>query len=623
MDSFVIKGNKYTFDAENNNIIVEQDSKVWRLADDFKGFFAFNSEGKAVGCPFAKAKEIKRELYEDGVSYGLRCDFRGFEIEGESVDFAYTTLIWVHKTNGRVYFELIPVNEPKNISHAVWPCAWEFVRTDALAYTLFPSGQGELIPSNWPADVCSAGHRSFNDVRGIMPWFSQIDRGNAYLAIVETPWDANHWYTHKGESESPTTVYAIWTPSMGKLDYKRITRTEFFRNADYVTVAKAYRQYVIDNGSFYTLEQKALANPKIRELLGSPVIHSHIYYWIKPEAAIYDKEHPENNYKFKTFEECRKQIEALTARGLKKAYFHLDGWINEGYDQQHPDILPPCPKAGGIEEFKKLHESCKKGNIMLALHDQYRDYYLDTPSFDLKNAVLDVNGGYGRHCVWNGGDQVFLCETLAEYYVARNYDMLEEMGFKPDGVYLDVFACTRLDECLNPMHKMTKRECVRFRQKCMALLAARGIVMSSEAGVDAYLPYLALCHHTYNTGMYAKEERFCPKFGVSVPLFNLVYHDAFIVPWPYKYPYEGDLKMSEYRFLDSLLNGGPGYLAIDADDEEFAKVNIASELFGKVGFAEMTKHEFLSDDYKVQKTTYSNGISVTVDYNSMTYSIEE
>lgn len=603
--------------------MVQKGKKIWRQRRDFVGFSLTDKNGKIVNCAFNTAKEIKKEVYSDGISYGLRCDFRGFEIDGQVEDFAYTTLIWVHKTSGRVYFELIPINEPRNISHAIWPGSWDFERKDEKAYTLFPSGQGEMIPSNWPYTVRSAGHQTFNDVRAIMPWFSQVDNGDAYLSIVETQWDANHWYYHEGQDGDGGTVYAIWTPSMGKISYKRVIRTEFFEDADYVSICKAYRQYVIERGNFYTLEQKALANPRIRELIGSPIIHSYIYYYIKPEARIYSKTDPSKNYKFKTFEECRRQIEQLTQKGLKKAYFHLDGWISDGYDQQHPDILPPCEKAGGIEEFKKLHDSCKKGNILLALHDQYRDYYLDAETYDPKNSVVDVDGNIPAHCVWNGGDQNFLCESLAEYYVERNYDMLEEMGFKPDGVYLDVFACTRLDECLNPMHKMTKKECIQFRKNCMALLAARGIIISSEAGVDQYLPYMTLCHHTYNTGAYAKGERFCGEFGVSVPLFNLVYHDAFMVPWTMKKNYEKDDTIIEFRYLDALLNGGAGYLSIDADEKEIERIDVISKFHEKVAFAEMVKHEFLSADYKVQKATYSNGLSVIVDYKNNTYSIEE
>ena len=620
--TFEVKGIKYTFLPEENNIIVDQGDKVWKLSNGFQGVVAKTSDGKSKGMYFSRAKETTREVYEDGLSYGLKCNFKGFEIEDKIVDFEYTTLIWVHKTTGRVYLELITIKETGEISHANIPQAWEFVRTDEKAYTLFPSGQGEMIPSNWHANVQSRGHMTFNDVRAGMPWFSQVDRGYAYLTIVETQWDANHWYKHTADSDEPTNVVVNWMPSFGKVTYKRITRTEFFKEANYVSICKAYRQYVIEKGNFYTLEQKALANPKIRDLIGAHWIHSYIYYWIKPEAVIYDKEHPENNYKFKTYEETVRQVNELGKKGLRKAYFHLDGWMNEGYDQQHPDVLPPCPKAGGIEGLRALHDACTANNIQLALHDQFRDYYTDAASYDPKNSVMDIHGEIPAHCVWNGGDQNFLCESLAEHYVQRNYDQLEEMGFKPEGVYVDVYACTRLDECANPMHRMSKRECADFRKKCFALLAGRGIIVSSEAGVDQYLPYIVMSHHVYFTGAYAKGDRFHPEFGVGVPLYELVYHDAFIVPWVVKYPYEGGTTVGTTSMLNALMCGGPAYLAIDADKEEIELLDIVADHFEKVGYAEMTNHEFLSDDYKVQRTTFSNGVKVTVDYNKGTYLIE-
>ena len=39
-------------------------------------------------------------------------------------------------------------------------------------------------------------------------------------------------------------------------------------------------------------------------------------------------------------------VEALAAKGFANAYVHLDGWGLRGYDNLHPDILPPCPDAG-------------------------------------------------------------------------------------------------------------------------------------------------------------------------------------------------------------------------------------------------------------------------------------
>lgn len=623
-NSFTVKNIKYTFDIENASIVVENGAKVWKQVADFDASIVIPvGEDKLKTLFFNRAKKVKKELFEDGISFGLKCEYSDFELDGKIYDSAYVTVIWVHKTTGRIYFDLIPVKENTNISYVNWPAPFNFVRTDEKAYSILPCHQGALIPSNMPVDYKHAGLMNFTEASHPMPWYGQLDNGNGYQAIVETRWDANHWFYHKGDSSAPTWCQVIWMPSLGKVGYTRRLRVEFFENASYVSLAKEYRKYIIKNGDFVTLEQKALANPRIRDMAGCPVIHSEISFYIKPEARIYNKKDPSYNNRFHTFEERRLQIEALAKKGLRKAYMHLDGWGVDGYDQQHPDIIPPHEKAGGVEGLKALKETCNKNNIIFALHDQYRDYYWDASSYEEKNAVKDVHGKLPHDCTWNGGDQNFLCQTLHEHYIDRNYDMLEEMGFKPDGVYLDVYAASRLDECSDPMHPMTKKDCMYLRRKCMASLGSRGIIISSECGVDAFAPTMVLCHHAPYRAEYSSKGRFVEEFGIEVPLLNLVYHDSFMIPWMLRVGYDKKNELPEHRFLDAMLNGGAGYLAIDSDEEDIKKVDELSALHEKVIFAEMTNHEFLSDDYKVQRTTFSNGIKVTVDYNAETYKIEE
>ena len=623
-NTFTVKNIKYSFNLDNATITVENGDKVWTQASEFDGSVVVRSKGGDLrALYFSQAEKVNKEIYEDGISFGLKCEYKGFMLDDELCDLAYTTLIWVHKTTGRVYFDLVPVAEGKNIQYLTWPAPFNFVRTDEKAYSIVPSNQGALIPSNMPVDYIPAGHMNFTAGSNPMPWFGQLDNGNGYQAIVETRWDANHWFEHKGASTTPTSLQVIWTASLGKINYNRRLRVEFFQNASYVTLAKEYRKYLIKNGDFVTLEQKALANPRIRDMAGCPVIHSEISFYIKPEARIYRKDDPAHNNRFHTFEERRLQIEELAKKGLKKAYMHLDGWGVDGYDQQHPDIIPPHEKAGGVEGLKALKETCNKNNIIFGLHDQYRDYYWDASTYDEKNAIKDAYGEMPHDCTWNGGDQGFLCQTLHEHYIDRNYDMLEEMGFKPDAVYLDVYAASHLDECSDPMHRMTKKDCMYLRRKCMASLGSRGIIISSECGVDAFAPTMVLCHHAPYRAEYSSKGRVVEGFGIEVPLLNLTYHDSFMIPWMLRVGYDKKNELPEYRYLDAMLNGGPGYLAIDSDEEDIEKINALSSLQEKVMFAEMTNHEFLSDDYKIQRTTFSNGIKVTVDYDKLTYKIEE
>ncbi len=619
MQTIAVKNTKITFNTDNNTVAVQTGNKTWTQREDFTGLVLFNAEGKEDFYAFENAKNIQTELYEDGIAYGMRTTYRGFEVNGEVLDFAYTTLIWIHKTTGRVSFELVPINEPGDISRIAWPAPFQFERKDEKSYTLFPQSQGILIPSNWANNVKCIGS-TFTETYCCMPWYAQIDKGYAYQAIVTTRYDAGYQLVHRGESESGTMVRTMWYPSLGKLGYKRVLRVEFFENANHVTVCKAYRRYVKDQGNLYTLEQKALANPRINDLKGSSIIHTQTYYNIDPGSVYYHKDNPEKNTFLKTFEQIRQMILALKAKGMKKAYMHVDGWGNGGYDRNHPDVVPPCEAAGGIEGLKALYATCAESGVVLAIHDQYRDYYTSAATFNSSNSSMAQDGHIPHECTWYGGEQQYLCPSFHPDYITRNYDMLADMGFKPDGVYLDVYAAAILDECAAPEHRVTRKECAEHRRRSLATLAARGVIMSSECGVDEYFPQMTLCHHT----PYMKSLTWIESHGIPcLPLVNLVYHDCYITPWTLGDTYETTGNGVNGRFLDALLNGGPGYMNIQADEAELEQHEILNALGEKVLFKEMLNHEFLSDDYSVQRTTFAGGIRVTVNYNDNTYLIEE
>ena len=171
-------------------------------------------------------------------------------------------------------------------------------------------------------------------------------------------------------------------------------------------------------------------------------------------------------------------------KGVEKAYLHLDGWGKQGYDNLHPDPFPPHEEAGGVEGMRRLADTCDELGYYFGIHDQYRDYYYDSPGFTLDNAVQYFDGSHFLSDYWYGGAHTFLCSALAPDYVRRNYDEFERLGLKPDGSYLDVFSVVELDECFNPAHRVTREGCAQNRRHCLDMLSSRGIIPSSEEGVD-------------------------------------------------------------------------------------------------------------------------------------------
>ena len=52
------------------------------------------------------------------------------------------------------------------------------------------------------------------------------------------------------------------------------------------------------------------------------------------------------------------------------------------------------------------------------------------------------------------------------------------------------------------------------------------------------------------------------------------------------------------------------------------RIDVVSQLQEKVMYSEMVSHEFLDGGYTKQRTWFSNGVTVTVDFTSGEYTIE-
>ena len=72
--------------------------------------------------------------------------------------------------------------------------------------------------------------------------------------------------------------------------------------------------------------------------------------------------------------------------------------------------------------------------------------------------------------------------------------------------------------------------------------------------------------------------------------------------------------------LHCLLNAGLPYVGPGADTQQIARVNEAAALAARCGVLEMTNHEFL-DGRRRQRTTFSDGTTVTVDFDAKTHEI--
>lgn len=584
---------------------VKTAQETWRFlpSDDRdlefeKGRFALTS-----------AKNVAAEPFTTGYSVGMSIAFRDFEaLPG------FELRLTANLTGNEIVFELAARDADATLKFVRWPKAVEMGNAET-DLSVIPRMQGMLLPGNWPqvidaSDLCNS--RSL-----YMPWWGQIRNGHGIQTILETSDDAGGAYRHP--AGGPTHVAPLWYASLGRLGYLRTIRYVFDDQATYVTMAKRYRRHVQERGNFVSLREKLARTPALDEVIGKPVVHLGALYHFVQSASLFNKERIEANHALNTFDQLAEGLRKLKAEGLDHAYVHLDGWGFYGYDNGHPDPMPVGQEQGGWEGLKRFADTCAEIGYLFAVHDQYRDFYLNAVSFDDRLTLTQLDGSREQHSTWCGGPQTILNPRFSPGYVRRNHDLFAAHGINVRGAYLDVFSVVPLEECAQPAHPVTRSECAEYRRDCFDVLRARGYVVSSEEPSDYLARSLDLVHH----GPYSTSPNIGggDATGIPVPLFNLVYHDSLLLPWDMGENSGWGIPNGDAGRLHCLLNTGLPYVGPGASGEHLQRVKEAAELACQCGMLEMTNHEFLEASRRSQRTTFSDGTTVTVNFDTKEYTI--
>lgn len=627
MENIYTKGTEIRFDESRLSFTITHEGDSWNWGEGFRP----RMECEEGTIYFADAKKISHEEWKTGIGHGILSHFEGFELNGADAGIAFDTIVWIEEVSGDVFFEWVPLStETVKVKSVYWPGYMEFDEKKDSWYTLLNWQQGLLVPNTWKTAGDKVVFDGFMGTAGAyMPWFGQVKDRAGYIAICEQPWNAAYYTEHP--AEGPYTHVGIrWEPSLGKMDYRRVMKYSFVKDCDYNDLCKIYRNYVIEKGRFKSLAEKAVKTPSIDQLIGSAFLHKGIKTQVMTNSDFYDAENPDKNNHLTPFSVRTEEIKKFHELGVEKLYLHLDGWAEPGYDNQHPDYLPACEKAGGWKAMKELSDTMHECGYLFGIHDQYRDYYYAAKTFDENFATRLADGTIPSHARWAGGPQTYLCATQAPFYVKRNFTEIMDNGIKLDCAYLDVFTCNEGDECSHPWHKMTRRECYEYRNTCFEYLLSKGILPSSEEVNDWAIPSLVFCHYAPYDFMLDRPGS--PKKGIPVPLFNLVYHDCLIEPWMMD-------KVSEEEdyMLYAVLNGGAPYLVRDGAyqntdgsfaggveisiEDQIKRCKVVSDLHEKVAKCEMVRHEMVDGNPEVQRTTFADGTVVTVDFQAQTYQI--
>jgi len=631
------KKNRLVLDESTLALVVKTPASVWQMAPSTSTDMLVRSRGEDFYLQLSDAEKIAIVPYDTGFKAGTkialsRWRHAGLRQRGAEVDLTVFLTICLEGRDEEIVFDVFAHENEAHVRQLDWPTALDAREVD---YTVLSNGRGNLLPRSWPKEyfpirtitpegkIASTDHSVLqsNVIEAwSMSWWGFQKKGSSLMVLVETSDDAAYQFSHP--AGGPTVIGPRWRSSLGRLGYPRSVRLIPLDSGNYVDMAKRYRRHVVNTAQFVSLKEKITRTPKVKGLIGTPQTRAGILRNIADTSDRYDQKDPAKNYSLTTFDERARQLRELKSKGLERLLVMVSGWPHLGYDHQHPDPFPPPEKAGGWEGLKRLADTCRELGYIFLLHDQYRDYYVDAPSYDPQFAIHeeDISSRpqafagtrfgdwkeghipFMRH--WDGGPQTFLNARFMLGHLQKNNQLLSDRGIRPQGIYIDVVGYVPPDEDFNPEHPTSRSDSMRAQAAMLNWSRQNLGVVMTESGADWVVPYVDSVNQSGGTGK-----------TIPLPLYQLVYHDAVIVSFGPR---------DQANLLRGLLYGGVPEMPMaqtNLDEKMLGLIRQMAALHERVALFEMTRHEFLDINFRKERTTFADGTTVTVDWDASTIAI--
>jgi hypothetical protein len=445
------------------------------------------------------------------------------------------------------------------------------------------------------------------------------------------------------------------TPSLVLSRSARAFRVQFLGRGDYVTIARSYRDLAREKGFLVNWDKKLKENPARAKLFGA----ANIKLW----SALDRRMNPESTRQESvrvnwTFAETAQVAEHFkNDLQLDRVLFTLGGWIHRGYDNQHPDILPTAPECGGDKAFSDCARRVLKLGYLFCLHDNYQDIYRDSPSWSEKLIMKNDDGKLVRGGRWAGGQAYLVCSQKGLELARRKQNLPAVRRLSSANAYfIDTTYASGLQECYNPAHALTRGDDMKWKQALSDCARREFGIFGSECGREWGIAHSDFFEGLTGVSGHAYHDTNLPsRLGATVvPLFDLVYHDCIAMYGKYGYdPQKAAHYVMEHICLARPLNyhaipphlywkeppksdgestnaaavftrADNGWAAGMHSLDRFIKntYEILSPLNELTARLEMSGHQFLTPDRKVQRTVFgagSNAVEIVVNFGEYSF----
>lgn len=622
----MINFNKLSFDFNDSYLILRNNKNIWiENTLEKQSITFYKKDTGLIVKNFNEASNMQEEKFDNELFIGLRRTYSGYS---GFEDFSFSISVAIEKQRETFLLSVEPSCEMGKCLRVIkWPAPFIFNKKGKQNYAVMNICQGSLLINGSPSEIVLRDRwdleSGYNFTRSnYMPWYGLVRENETLMAQYLDPFDTG--FDCEKLSGDCAKVFHLVHSQLGNLNYCRRLRIDLLIDADYNILAKKYRNFLIENGNFISLKEKIIKNKNLKKLIGSCLIHTNIYSKYSPESFDFIHKNITEKEKVVPFSKRAEQIQRLSKLGIEKAYLHLDGWTKEGYDNQHPDTFPPTEKAGGLKEMQSLIDITHSCGFLFGIHDQYRDLYLDAPSYNKEFSIVNYTGKRYYCSLWAGGPHEALNPIFSLDFVKRNFDLYKKNSLELDGAYLDVFSVIALDESYSKNYPLTRENCAKYRSLCFEDLRNRDLLVQSEEGTSWAIPHLDFTHHMPYWMITSKDENQMigkiedEAIGIPVPISSLVFHDSIITPWTND---NKNWKSCSNASLMAIIHGGIPYLEIDEEENMIIQVKKAMKFHSLIAFEELLKHEYLDDDFTIHHSVFTSGYECIVDTQNNTFKI--
>ncbi|MEJ5342848.1 MAG: DUF5696 domain-containing protein [Thermogutta sp.] len=128
--------------------------------------------------------------------------------------------------------------------------------------------------------------------------------------------------------------------------------------------------------------------------------------------------------------------------GLTDSLVIWHNWQRWGYDYRLPEIFPPNPSLGTLEDMQYLAQICRQAGVRFALHDNYIDFYPDAEGFSYLDTIAFHANGQPVRAWFNEGRQAqsyrYRADRVAPFLQANLAQIAEHI--KPTAYFIDVWS---------------------------------------------------------------------------------------------------------------------------------------------------------------------------------------